>query len=72
VVYNNKRKKQRELGSPFPQGSFTAEFPKAVGKIGLVAGVFEAKCGAEVDQCRFVHSVAVFAKKKHQYHDYYK
>ena len=55
------------MGSPFPQGPFTAEFPKAVGKIGLVAGVFEAKCGAEVDQCRFVHSVAVFAKK-HQYH----
>lgn len=45
-----------------------AEVPKAAGKIGLVAGAFEAKCGAEVDQCRFVHFIAVFRKRKHQYY----
>jgi hypothetical protein len=48
-----------------PLAQVTAEVPKAVGKIGLVASAFEAKCGAdsaEVDQCRFVHLVAVFAK----------
>ena len=50
----------------FPQGLLTAEVPKAAGKIRLVAGVFEAKCGTEVGQCRLVHLVAVFAKK-HQY-----
>ena len=48
--------------SLFPQGPLTAEVPKAVGKDGLVAGVFEAECGAEVGQRRFVHLVAVFAK----------
>ena len=37
-----------------------AEIPKAVGKIALVAGAFEAKCGAEVGQCRFAHLFAVF------------
>jgi hypothetical protein len=55
------------MSSPFPHGPLTAEIPKAVGKIGLVAGAFEAKCGAEVDQGRFVHFIAVFAKK-HQYY----
>jgi len=50
--------------SLFPQGPLTAEVPKAVGKVGLVAGAFEAKRGAEVDQCRFVHLVAVVAKSR--------
>jgi hypothetical protein len=52
-------KKMKKKYSLFPQ----AEVPKAVGKIGLVAGAFETKCGAEVDQCRFIHLVTVFAKK---------
>ncbi len=58
------RKRKRHMGmcSLFPQGPLTAEVPKAVGKDGLVAGVFEAECGAEVGQRRFVHLVAVFAK----------
>ena len=51
-----------KIYSLFPQVPLTTEVAKAAGKIGLVAGVLEAKCSAEVDQCRFVHAVAVFAK----------
>ena len=50
--------------SLLPQGPLTAKVPKAVGKVRLVAGTFEAERGAEVDQCRFVHLVAVFAKNR--------
>jgi hypothetical protein len=59
--------KQTEMSSLFPHGPFMAEIPKAVGKIGLVAGAFEAKHSAEVNQGRFVHFVAVITKK-HQYY----
>jgi hypothetical protein len=52
-------KKQRKMYSLSPQGPLTAVVPKAVRKIGLVAGAFEAECGAEVGQRRFVHLVAV-------------
>jgi hypothetical protein len=47
----------------FPQGPLTTEVPKAVSEIGLVASAFEAKCGAEVNQRRFVHLVTAFAKR---------
>ena len=48
----------------FPQGPLTAEVSKAVGEVGLVASVFEAKCGPEVDQRWFVHLVTVFKKNR--------
>jgi len=63
-VLNDNGNKPTKMCSPFPQGPLTAEVPKAVGKIGLVAGAFEAKRGAEVHQRRFVHLVAVFAKNR--------
>ena len=52
---------KKQMYSLFPQGPLTAEVPKAVGKIGLVASAFEAKCGAEASQCRFAHLVTVSA-----------
>ena len=63
-----RQKKQTKMYySLFPQAPLTAEVPKAVGKIRLVAGAFEAKRGAEVGQRRFVHLVAVFTKE-HRYY----
>jgi hypothetical protein len=56
------QEKQTEMYLPFPQGPLATEVSKAVAKIRLVAGAFEAECGTEVDQHRFVHIVAVFAK----------
>ena len=56
----------KSLNLLFPQGPSTAEVPKAVGQIGLVASVFEAERGAEIGQRCFVHAVAVFVKKQHQ------
>ena len=45
-----------------PQRPLMAEVTKAVRKIGLVSGAFEAECGAEVGQRRFVHLATVITR----------
>ena len=59
VVVNDRKRNKENMYSLSPQGPLTAELPKAVRKIGLVAGAFEVECGAEVGQRRFFHLVTV-------------
>ena len=54
----------KQVYSLIPQNPSTAEIPKSIGKIWLVAGAFEAKGRAEVGQRRLVHLVAVSQRKK--------
>lgn len=54
------QKKLTEIYLLFPQGLLTAEVPKPVGEIGLVASALETKSLAEAGQRHSVHLVTVF------------
>ena len=55
------QKKLTKIYLLFPQGLLTAEVPKPVREIGLVASALEAKSLAEAGQRHSVHLVTVFA-----------